>query len=161
MTIHALAWVASSFPRIWSLSHKKICIENMDQIFKTKMIVMLWHFHEFSCCNLFGGVPWDEISYGARVAKSIILWSLPLLHDKCKNIDRDGVVNFCLRSWILWNIIHNCENHELFLLPDKGQNHLNGIAQKMFRLKIWRQYHWQCYQTKVSNIAKTRWFGPK
>ena len=126
----------------------------MDQIFKTKMIVMLWHFHEFSCCNLFGGVPWDEISYGARVAKSIILWSLPLLHDKCKNIDRDGVVNFGLRSWILWNIIHNCENHELSLLPDKGQNHLNGIALKMFRLKIWRQYHWQCYQIKSATLLR-------
>ena len=157
MTIHALAWVASSFPRIWSSSLKKIYWEYGSNFQNKDDCNAL----TFSWVQLFGGVPWDEISYGARVAKSIILWSLPLLHDKCKNIDRDGVVNFCLRSWILWNIIHNCENHELSLLPDKGQNHLNGIAQKMFRLKIWRLYHWQCYQTKVSNIAKTRWFGPK
>ena len=33
---------------------------------------------------------------------------------------------------------------------------LGNFKQKIF----WRQCHWQCCQTKVYSIAKTRWFGP-
>ena len=50
-------------------------------------------------------------------------------------------------------------------------NIANGIASKNFfafltelgnfKQKIfWRQCHWQCCQTKVCSIAKSRWFGP-
>ena len=50
-------------------------------------------------------------------------------------------------------------------------NIANGIASKNFfsfltelgnfkQKHFWRQCHWQCCQTKVCSIVKTRWFGP-
>ena len=50
-------------------------------------------------------------------------------------------------------------------------NIANGIAAKTFfafltelgnfkQKNFWRQCHWQCCQTKVCSIVKTRWFGP-
>ena len=50
-------------------------------------------------------------------------------------------------------------------------NIANGIASKNFfafltelgnfkQKYFWRQCHWQCCQTKVCSIVKSRWFGP-
>ena len=62
------------------------------------------------------------------------------------------------------------------MLPNKSlqlcqEQMIRAIASKFFfafltelgnskQRSFWRQCHWQCCQTKVCSIAKSRWFGP-